>query len=315
MTDLVNEMDRELQGNARKPWLAALCSVMLPGLGQTYNGQINRGLWFFLIFALFAIPGVTLAAIYLPSAAMLPALLLSNLIGIGTWLYSIVDAWRQARRLKQFQPRPWQSGGLYFALFIVCNLILLPITINYVRQNQVQAFRIPSGSMSPALIPGDFLFADMRYNCPFCAVELERGDIVIFVYPNNRSRYYIKRVVGLPGDTLKVGDESVQLLEGNEKKEGPVVEKGPEGEQGDASTLSNSESSESMDNNAGKLDQDVVLVPNGHIYVVGDNYNKSRDSRSFGPVPLVDVVGRARQIWFSKTEDGVRWDRIGQLLD
>lgn len=247
----------------RIPWVAAGMSAILPGFGQLYNARINHAIWFFLVFAALLIPGTTLASLYLPTRLILPLFIACLLIGISAWLLSIFDAYIQASKQQNHVIKPWQTAGLYTLILVLFSTVLLPIMINYVRQHQVQTFYVHSSSMNPTLQRGDLLFADMRYNCPTCKVAVSPGDVAVVVNPNNRTEYFIKRIVGLPGDRIEMTDE---------------------------------------------------VVPDGHVFVLGDNRDSSKDSRNFGTLPLIDVIGKARQIWYSKSGDGVEWDRIGQVI-
>ncbi|MFK7859934.1 MAG: S26 family signal peptidase [Granulosicoccus sp.] len=71
----------------------------------------------------------------------------------------------------------------------------------------------------------------------------------------------------------------------------------------------------SIADNAKESEVISLVVEQGHVFVLGENRSKSHDSRVFGSVPMADVVGKARQNWFSRNEDGIRWDRIGQVFD
>src|SRR6266567_275132 len=103
----------------RNPWIAALLSLALPGLGQFYNGDLNRALWLFLGFVLIGcFPGVTIAALYVPAVLMLPLLVLSVVLTFGLWGFAIVDAWRGAARQQVYTRHPWQVGGLYVLLLL-----------------------------------------------------------------------------------------------------------------------------------------------------------------------------------------------------
>ena len=141
--------------------------------------------------------------------------------------------------------------------------------------------------MSPTLKSGDMIFADMSYNCPTCFKAVKRGDIAIFVYPYNRTQYFVKRIIALPGDTIRI-DAGEVIINGTP-----------------SSDVYSGDQSVNMDEHK---------VAPGHVFVLGDNRTTSRDSRDFDDVPLSDVVGRPRQIWFSYGEDGGRWDRIGQAV-
>jgi len=197
----------------RQPWRAALMSLVLPGLGQLYNGEVNRAIWFFLVFALLSVPGLVMVALWLPTWATVPALALSLLASLGVWGLSVVQAWRRAGALADWRLRAWQFSGLYLLVLLVCDGVVLPQLILQVRATQVEAFRIPSDSMAPTLRRGDFLFADKRYNRPG-AQAVQRGDIAIFVYPNDRTQYYVKRIVGLPGDRVEAGAQTLTVPPG-----------------------------------------------------------------------------------------------------
>lgn len=271
----------------RRPWLAALLSLVLPGFGQFYVGDANRALGIFLAFALLGIPVVIIASLYLPIGLTAVSVALATLASIGVWVYAVVDAWRQARRCDPFVPAAWQTRTVYFSVFLFTAFVLLPSVIGYVRQHLVQPFHIPTDSMSPTLLSGDLMFANMSYNCPTCFKAVKRGDVAIFVYPDNRNQYFVKRIVALPGDTIGI-DAGEMIING-----APV----PDAFGGDSS-----------------ISLDERKVAPGHVFVLGDNRTASRDSRHFDEVPLSDVVGRPRQIWFSYGEEGIRWDRIGQAV-
>jgi len=269
----------------RRPWLAALFSAVLPGFGQLYVGNANRALGLFLAFTLLQIPSLIIILL-LPVSFTTPVVVLTTVASIGVWIFGIVDAWRQARRTNPFVRAAWQTRTVYLSVFLLTGFVLLPSVIGYVRANLVQAFHISSGSMQPTLLRGDLVFANMRYNCIRCK-SVRRGDIALFIYPNNRKFHYIKRIIGLPHDNVEIDN-------GQLKVNGDVVHDGFD-----------------IDNSVSMPSRTVAA---GHVFVLGDNRNASNDSRKFGEVPLADVVGWPRQIWFSSGEDGVRWDRIGRAV-
>lgn len=294
----------------RRPLFALLMSLVLPGFGQFYNGELNKAIWLFLGFALLSIPGGALVALYLPSGWMIPALVLGILLTLALWLYGMIDAWRGAFRRQDYVLRAWQLGGVYVLLFILCNVLALPLLINYVRTHQVASYYIPASSMAPSVLRGDLIFADQRYNCPGCKQGVKRGDIAIFVYPNNRTIYYIRRIIGLPGDRVRVRGDEVWV-------------------NGQSLTLANVDTPGGVrvTEHAGKRQWQVIWapakdrppevemrVPAGRVFVLGDNRTATRDSRNFGTVSLRDVIGKARQVWFSRGADGVRWKRLGKVL-
>ena len=303
----LSPLDNEI--HPRRPLVAALMSLALPGLGQLYDGELDKGLWLFIAFAFVGAPGTALAALYAPAPLMLPLLAASAAATLGVWIYSIVDAWRLARRRQAYAPRAWQASGLYALLFLAGNVSLYAGLASQLRAHFVEPFFIPSASMAPTLLPGDMLFADKRYNCPSCKSRAKIGDVGIFVYPNDRSFYYIKRIVGLPGDQVAIHGRDV-AVNGKSLTETQLVE-------GDHVVVTERFGDHAWRvqwpaNDAGG--EAEFTVPPGEIFVLGDDRGLSVDSRKFGPVPLADLVAKARQIWFSWS-GGVRWSRLGESVD
>ena len=291
----------------RKPLMAGFMSLILPGFGQLYNGQLNKSILLFIGFTLSVIPLPALT-LWLPAALMLPLVIISLILTLGIWLYGIINAWRQARLQPDYVPKTWQQPATYIGVFL-CAMLILPMTRNYVMEHLIEAFTIPSSSMSPTVIPGDLLFADKRYNCPRCKHHAQRGDIAIFVYPNNRSWYYIKRIIALPGDRVSIKDQTV-FVNGQALTQSTVQEN-------DSNKVTEKTETASYQVKWDKDDTVTmaeITIPDGAVFVLGDNRSASNDSRKFGTVPMMDVVGKARQLWFSYGDGGVRWERLGKTL-
>jgi signal peptidase I len=189
--------------------------------------------------------------------------------------------------------------------------ILLAIVIAFfIRTFVIQAYKIPSGSMKPTLLIGDhILVSKFNYGVklPFVRSTLipvgspKRGDIVVFIYPEDRSKDFIKRLVGLPGDTVEVRDKQI-LLNGQPWKETHGVH---------SDSLVIPGAVQPRDNFG------PVKVPEGSLFVMGDNRDESYDSRFWGFVDMKDVLGKALIIYWSWNQEdfSVRWGRIGTLLD
>jgi signal peptidase I len=288
----------------RKPWFAALMSFILPGLGQLYNGEINKAIWSFFAFSFIIIPWGAIVAMYLPDSWLIFGLVDATIGAIGIWLWATVDAWRKASKLAHYEPKSWQISGTYLAAIIVCGLIVLPLTYSYVRTHLVEPFYIPSGSMAPSVLTGDYVIADKRYNCPNCKHAVKRGDIAIFTYPNDRTFNYIKRIVALPGDEVVIKGKAISI-------NGKALGSADGFEQWDDRKWAIQ-----WDSKAGDTANEIkISVPAGQVFVLGDNRDATKDSRAFGTVPLQDVIGRARQVWFSKSTEGIRWQRLGKVLE
>jgi signal peptidase I len=157
-----------------------------------------------------------------------------------------------------------------------------------------QAFKIPSGSMESTLLVGDHIlvskfiygeripFTDKRW--PLFRTP-QRGDIIVFVYPKDRSKDFIKRVVAVGGDTIEVRGKKV-ILNGKETEE-PYAQ------------FVNERMARAYGQDMPRPDRGPWKVPQGKLFVMGDNRDQSADSREWGFVPIEDVKGRACIIYYS----------------
>jgi signal peptidase I len=196
-------------------------------------------------------------------------------------------------------------------------LVLGPMA-GYAKDHLLETFKVPSASMLPTIIPGDRFFADKRVGHPG-GVKVRRGAIAVFVYPNDRTTMYVKRIIGLPGDRIEIDGTSVKV-NGVEIRHEDVHDLG-DSQHMLEDHLAFRESGESgsyivLWHKDGKREQLSTMVPNGHVFVLGDNRDASQDSRTFGVLPIADVTALARQVWFSvSAENGLRLRRTGTLLD
>ncbi len=209
------------------------------------------------------------------------------------------------------------------------SLIIIALLAIVIRSFIVAPFKIPSSSMIPTLEIGDYLFV-LRYPYGFkipltdvqlMSKEVERGDVAVFVYPEDKSKDYIKRIVGIPGDLVLYRDNKLSV----NGKEMPLTSKGDRTYfmQG-----GNADVSGQFEEDFNGIKHDILRkhfslrdgewkVPAGHYFAMGDNRNNSRDSRFWGFVPQSYMVGRAAIVWWSwdHNTSSVRWDRIGHVIE
>lgn len=158
-------------------------------------------------------------------------------------------------------------------------LLIAAVLAVLIRTFLLGPYKIPTGSMRPVLVEGDRIFVD---KITYRFREPKRGDIVVFKYPLDRKKDFVKRLVGLSGETLEIREGQVFI--NGEKLSRPVSFAGR--------FYYNRE-----DWHYGQRGQ-AVEIPAGHLFVLGDNSAQSSDSRNWGFVPRKDVIGRAVLIWW-----------------
>jgi signal peptidase I len=191
-------------------------------------------------------------------------------------------------------------------------IVIAVLVAIFVRTFVVQAFRIPSGSMEPTLLVGDYILVNkFIYGIviPYTHIRLfpyhkpHRGDVVVFIYPVNPAQDFVKRVIGTEGEKVQIIQNRIYV---NDRlisdPWGHFTYKWP------------AEYLQMMENFG------PVVVPKDSLFVLGDNRENSDDSRFWGFVPLHDVLGKSFIVYFSWNKgaadlwDKVRWSRLGRLI-
>lgn len=256
-------------------------------------------------------------------------------------LLTVVSGIIWAIDAKYFAPdrKPAADGGRTEPLIVDYARSLFPVflIVLILRSFIVEPFRIPSASMMPTLLRGDFILVnkyDFGIRLPVLNTKVfgngqpQRGDVVVFRYPENPAVPFIKRVVGVPGDHLVYKDKRLII-------NGQQVELNPKGIYHSDGVGKRENGSYLLEERLGEMTHEVLLsplllasidvdetIPDGHYFVLGDNRDNSRDSRYWGLVPDENLVGRAFYIWMNWSNDSffdvgswdVDWQRIGSAI-
>src|SRR4030043_15641 len=265
----------------RKPIYAFLLSLVTPGLGQIYNGQFKKGVSYLvgldLVYIVFSFLVFTFYGA-----------ILHMLIILGCFLFVVVDAVRGSMKFKAIDLKSYNKWYIYLIIFLLSNAALLPLVRWTVKTNIARAYKIPSSGMAPTLLVGDHLIANMR---TYKSEIPKRGDIIIFEFPKDPSKIFIKRVVGVEDEKVEVINNKIYI---NEKllddpwgyfedigsiKGFPVLDKfGP------------------------------IVVPKDSLFVLGDNRNNSQDSRFWGFINIKKVKGKALYLYWAKDKSRMGMD-------
>jgi signal peptidase I len=249
--------DNERKGEMKQiRWQAVILGMLMPGLGQIYNGELLKGLSFFAIYQMAVLTGFSLAVL-LSDSLLVAGAALVIVITTGFYVWTIFEAGRRA--VRGAEPKRYNHWYFYLAVWLICMVGINGLSIHHIRTSTVSAYRIATAYMQPTVLRGDYVLVD---NTAYLRRAPQVNDIVLLVDPDNRSIVLLRKIAALPGKMIPGGTKT---------------------------------------------------VPHGMIYVTGEK-GGALDSSTFGFIPLRDLLGRARQIYWSSGPHGIRWGRIGMRV-
>ncbi len=279
----------------RKSWVSAILTILVVGLGHIYSGNAQRGIF------LYFIPQSILMAVCVGLLLVLPnkiGLVLTLLLFVGFYIFCILDAIRIPSRNKStYTLKKYNRWYVYLICWILSAFLIQPLLSFAIKGHFIQAYKIPSGAMIPTLQIGDQILTKKKF---LLGDSINRGDIVTFPYPEDPSKIFIKRVIGIGGEKLEIKGKHV-FINGMSLTE-PYIQ----------NTDTRIFQAEQMPrDNFGPID-----IPGDSLFVMGDNRDESNDSRFWGFIKKSSITGKAISVYWSwdKPNTEVRWYRIGHKI-
>ncbi len=299
-------------GPPRSYGLAVFLSIFMMGLGHVYVGRALRGMVLYAVC--YPLWLVALAVIlYLPVEHVNVIIAVSLIVGYK--LYTVVDVVFVTRRQQGRPLRAYQKWWVYLLLYI--GLLALPFILRpALTKTWVETYFLPTGGMADTIMAGDRFFVEKQL---ILKRPIRHGDVIVFYSEGPGSPIYSQRVIGLPGDVIEFRDE--QLIRNGLPVDEPYVKY------------------EDVDMHFPPELYNLmpVVVPDGEVFVAGDNRRYSVDSRSRGTTPVSDVIGHVMTIYWSSVLEApeyvrgtailkqygidddnppgkIRWDRFGNRI-
>lgn len=262
-----------METHPRNPWIAALFNFAAPGLGQLYCGRLPRA----LLIACLALSLNPLLLLLTLKVNVMASLAITQILAAIFAIVVIIDAWKIARRVGanyELGPINKTSAYVFFAVLVLLTEVICALGGAFYIRDTYEAFKIPTTSMAPTIVPGDTVIANKgAYRKASPAV----GDVVIFPNPEDPNQMWIKRIVALQGQSVEIRDGQIYV-------------------------------DQQLQEGAGEIDSSVQfaateVTPNA-VFVLGDNLAKSKDSRQIGPIALNAIRGRVETRYWPPHRSG-----------
>ncbi len=269
----------------KDPLIALLLTVLIPGLGHVYAGRRKAGIKFFCLLVLLPLALVCYAALPFTrfNWGIGYCILAIFLFLAGLSIFVLFDVYQCAKsfnRRHNVKTNTSKAGKFWLIVYIVFFMFVFNPR-PFVFCGIIKPFKIPTGAMAPTLIPADMLFVNKAI---YKFSEPQRGDVIVFKYPDDPSLFFIKRIAGLPGEKLEIRDGQL-VINGKIVKSiapgGGYLNAGGYGQEGQ-----------------------VIEIPKENYFVLGDNTLNSKDSRYWGFVPKENLIGKAYKIYYPFDRSG-----------
>jgi signal peptidase I len=304
----------------RKPLLAVVLTLLTPGLGHLYSGRPRLGAWVFLA-SQGALLLSFLAIVWLASRGLV-ALVAAGAVALATLVAVCVHAALVARRAPREYPlQPYNRWWVYVLVWLVVAMAWRPALFATVKRHLVEAYRVPSSAMEPTILVGDFLFADNR---PSARRAPAPDQVIVHESLTEPGVVVIKRVVGVGGDTLEMRDDV--LIRNRVPQREPFtqhIEPGNDQSSPEMVLWQREYLLPTVDPSTYQPTTGTwgpLVVPEGQVFVLGDNRHNSYDSRYWGFVPVSRIRGTPLLIYYSYDRTApsslpaltaIRWQRVG----
>ena len=268
----------------RNPLVSSFLSLLVPGLGQLYNGEPKKGILFFVAQFAFLIPLFILGLQYTPGGLFI-------ILSLFVVFYFLVMSEATIRSFikKTVVLKSYNKWYVYILVILLANGISGSFKTVF-KQNLIgiKPVYLPSASNEPTLMTGDYIIVDLRKKTP------KKGTFIVFTSPDDPETNFMKRVIATQGDLLEIRHKKVYV------NNTLLIE--PYSVHGDTKIVS--EKSSPRDNYG------PAHIPSGKVFVMGDNRDYSFDSRFFGPIDKKTIIGTALYIYWSKDKQ-----RMGMIVD
>ena len=203
-------MDEAVNGGKKRSLIASFLGLAMPGLGQVYNSDIVKGASIFIIFNVLFYTGLRLAVL-LPDRYLMWGVLAVLCATGALYIISAMFAGKNARRTEAMRRTSYDRWYFYLALWLLGSFVFMGAVYSYTKNNVVAAYKIPAASMEPAVLKGDRVLAD-KTAYTLTRMSPKKGDVVIFEYPDDRSKVFMKRIAALPGSGITLPDGKKEMV-------------------------------------------------------------------------------------------------------